>query len=390
MKNLVILGSTGSIGRSCLDVVRANPGRYRISALGAGSNHELLLAQAREFKPEIVALSDAEAASKLRKSLSTEVLEGAEGMKEIASLPDADFVLSAIVGFAGLEPTLAAVRAGKTIGLANKEALVVAGELVNREAAIHDAKILPVDSEHSAIFQCLHGHDMEEVRKVTITASGGPFFGRKKEDLKKVTINDALNHPSWSMGRKITIDSATLMNKGFEVIEAHHLFGLRLEKIGVLVHPQSIVHCLVEFRDGSVVSHMSVPDMKAPIAFALSYPDRLENVIKPLELQKIGTLTFHEPDIDAFPCLSYAYSAMREGGTMPAVLNAANEAAVEAFLSGSIGFAEIPVIIEETMNSIAKKEIRGLEDIIAADSDAKDRAGALVEKLRITTGAVRR
>lgn len=383
MKRITILGSTGSIGRSALDVVSAHSDRFKIVGLTARGSIDVLLKQIRQYRPEIVAVYEPEAARQLRRHTKVPVLEGEDGVSAVAAYENADFVLSAIVGFAGLMPTLSAVRAGKTIGLANKESLVVAGELIMAEAKLQGVRILPVDSEHSAVFQCIEGRDY--VRKIVLTASGGPFLGKTKKELQGVSTTQALRHPRWSMGRKITIDSATLMNKGFEVIEAYHLFRLAPEQIKVLIHPESIVHCIVEFLDGSCVAHMSEPDMRAPIAYALSYPERLVNIIHPLELAEVRTLTFAYPDNEAFPCLSYAYEALKEGGTMPAVLNAANETAIEAFLAGRIGFTDIPVIIKKTMESYGSScpQARSLSiDIIKeADRWARKKSAAIIRSL---------
>ncbi|MFC1549409.1 1-deoxy-D-xylulose-5-phosphate reductoisomerase [Nitrospirota bacterium] len=383
MKNIVILGSTGSIGKSTLDVVAANREAFRVKALAAGSNHSLLLEQINEFSPEVVAVYSPEAAEIVRANSEVEVLEGSEGVTAVAALEGVDFVLSAIVGAAGLLPTLSAVKKGRTIGLANKETLVVAGDLVMDEARKSGSLILPVDSEHSAVFQCLEGRPHESVRRVILTASGGPFCGRKPGELRDIRPEDALKHPSWSMGRKITIDSATLMNKGLEVIEAHYLFGKTPSEIGVVVHPQSIVHSMVEFVDRSVIAQLSVPDMKGAIAYAMSYPGRLEDVMEPLDLATIGQLTFNEPDMECFPCLAYAYDALRDGGTMPAVLNAANEVSVDGFLEGKIGFMDIPRIIKKTMddhgsNGNDSSAARSLDSVIEAHEWAVEHASALV------------
>ena len=383
LKRITILGSTGSIGKSALDVVSANRERFRIVGLTAKGSVDVLLGQIKEFEPEVVAVYEREAAKELRKRTRVPVLEGEEGVAQVAAHERADFVLSAIVGFAGLIPTLAAVRAGKTIGLANKESLVVAGELVMREAERLKVRILPVDSEHSAVFQCMEGKDF--IKRIILTASGGPFLGKTKKELSAVKPEDALRHPNWSMGKKITIDSATLMNKGFEVIEAHHLFRLDAGRIDVLVHPESIVHSIVEFVDGSSVAHLSAPDMKAPIAYALSYPERLAGVIPPLDLTKVGSLTFKSPNNDIFPCLSYAYEALKAGGTMPAVLNASNEAAVEAFLSEKIGFTDIPAIIKATLDSYndsyGRAKISDIEAVKEADKWARRRAAEAISRI---------
>ncbi len=379
MKNVVILGSTGSIGKSALDVISRNPDRFRVVGLTAHRNVELLARQIAEFRPEVVAVSDSIPPEMLLAKPETKVLRGEEGVREVAAWKGADFVLSAIVGSAGLLPTLDAVEAGTTVGLANKETLVAAGDLVMKAAEKSGARILPVDSEHSAVFQCLEGQDRKVLRRIFLTASGGPFVGKSRDELRSVTPEEALNHPSWSMGRKITVDSATLMNKGLEVIEAHHLFGMKPEGIEVLVHPQSIVHSMVEFADGSCIAQLSVPDMRGAIAYALSYPERLEGVIERLELPALGKLTFERPDVERFPCLTYAYEALATGGTMPAVLNAANEVAVEGFLSRRIGFSDIPVIIKNTMNEHRREDLDGIEVVLKADSWARRRSEALLE-----------
>lgn len=368
MKRVVVLGSTGSVGKSALAVIARHPESFRVVGLTAGTNHELLLNQLKAFNPECVALSDPASAAELRKQTGVPVYEGQEGLCRVAAHEGADFVLSAIVGFAGLAPTLCAVRAGKTVGLANKEALVTGGDVVMAEAEKSGATILPVDSEHSAVFQCIHGEDGKAVKKIILTASGGPFFGKSKEQLGAVTPEDALRHPNWSMGKKITIDSATMMNKGLEVIEAYHLFGVGPDDIEVLIHPESIVHSMVEFRDGTVAAQMSVPDMKAPIAYALSYPVRLDNIVPKLDLAGMGRLTFAAPDTDAFPSLLYAYDALRAGGTAPAVLNAANEVAVQAFIAGRIGFNGIPETIRKTMDGYVKCPADTIEAVCEADS----------------------
>jgi len=304
MKNIAILGSTGSIGRSTLDVIAQNRERFRVVALAAGSNIDLFEQQIKTFSPSLVAVADKDAASALRKRVKgVEILSGDEGINRIAAHDEADFVISAIVGSAGLIPTITAIKAGKTVGIANKEALVMAGEIVMREAKKNRVKILPVDSEHSAVAQCIEGHNHSEIRRIILTASGGPFVNKTKKDLQHVKAKDALKHPNWNMGRKITIDSATLMNKGLEVIEACWLFDMPSEKIDVLVHPQSIIHSLVEFKDRSCMAQMSMPDMRGPISYALSYPERLSEPIPGLELEKVGALTFTKPDHDMFPCL---------------------------------------------------------------------------------------
>jgi 1-deoxy-D-xylulose-5-phosphate reductoisomerase len=383
MKRITILGSTGSIGRSTLDVIEQNSEEFRVVALTAGRNIDLFERQIRSFKPEIAAVADKKTAAALRRRIrSVEILAGEEGISAVASYGDSDFVVSSIVGSAGLLPTLAAIRAGKSVGLANKETLVVAGELVMHEARRNGVRIIPVDSEHCAVFQCLAGYRKSEIRRIILTASGGPFFNRRREELGNIRAKDALKHPNWSMGRKITIDSATLMNKGFEVIEACWLFGIPPEKVDVLIHPQSIVHSMVEFRDRTCLAQMSVPDMRGPIAYALSYPRRLDDPIGGLELDRIGSLTFRKPDTRKFPCLSYAYEAIRSGGTVPAVLNAANEVAVKAFLDDRIRFNDIPVIIRKTIDGHTAKKNAALEDVLTVDGWARRAAASHIRRLK--------
>jgi 1-deoxy-D-xylulose-5-phosphate reductoisomerase len=332
-----------------------------------------------------VAVADPESCSSLKKELSgcsitLDVLCGIEGVCTVAAMSDADTVISAIVGSAGLLPTLAAVKEGKIVALANKETLVMAGDIVNAEVKKSGARLLPVDSEHSALFQCMNGCRKDSVRRLILTASGGPFFGRKAEELADIAASDALRHPNWQMGRKISIDSATLMNKGLEVIEARALFDIPLDKIDVLVHPQSVVHSIVEFTDGSCLAQLSKPDMKGPIAYALSYPERLNEVMEPLAWEKLSALTFHQPDTAAFPCLLLAYAAAEKGGTMLAVLNAANEVAVHAFLDGLIGFTDIPAIINKVMNSHEVKEARQIDIVLEADRWARIKAAEVLKK----------
>jgi 1-deoxy-D-xylulose-5-phosphate reductoisomerase len=383
MKRITILGSTGSIGRNTLEVIKQNSEEFSAVALTAGRNIDLFERQIKSFRPEIVAVADKKTAAQLRRRVkAVEILAGEEGISAVASYKDSDFVVSAIVGSAGLVPTLAAIRAGRSVGLANKETLVVAGEIVMREARRSGVKIIPVDSEHCAVFQCLAGYRKSEIRRIILTASGGPFFNRRKEELVNIGAGDALKHPNWSMGRKITIDSATLMNKGFEVIEACWLFGVSPEKVDVLIHPQSIVHSMVEFRDRGCLAQMSVPDMRGPIAYALSYPRRLNDPIRGLELDRIESLTFRKPDTRNFPCLSYAYEAIRSGGTMPTVLNAANEVAVKAFLEDRIRFNDIPVVIRETIDGHIIKKISALEDILEADGWARRAAASHIRRLK--------
>jgi len=353
-----------------------------VVALAAGNNVELLEQQVRKFRPSIVSVVSERSAGDLKKrcsDLGVRILFGVEGMIQVAAADEADITVSAIVGTAGLVPTLAAIRAGKDIALANKEVLVTAGELVMAECRAKGMRILPVDSEHSAIFQCLLAGANTDIRKLVLTASGGPFRSHSKKDLGKVTLAQALKHPNWSMGRKITIDSATLMNKGLEVIEARWLFDIAPEKIKVLVHPQSIVHSMVEYHDGAVVAQLGMPDMRGPIAYALSYPERLSGVSPSLDLAKVGTLTFEEPDMDRFPCLAYAFDALNEGGSMPAVLSAANEVAVKYFLEEKIGYADIARVIRSTMDAHTPSNIRAVEDALRADLWARREAMKIIE-----------
>ena len=384
MKNIAILGSTGSIGRSTLEVIAQNREHFRVVALAAGSNIDLLEQQIETFSPDIAAVADRDAAYALIKRINgTEILSGDEGINSVAAYAGADFVISAIVGSAGLLPTITAIKAGKTVGIANKEALVMAGEIVMREAKKNRSKIMPVDSEHSAISQCIEGHNCADIRRIILTASGGPFVNSTKNDLKNMKAKDALKHPNWNMGRKISIDSATLMNKGLEVIEACWLFDMPPEKVDVLIHPQSIVHSMVEFRDRSYMAQMSMPDMRGPISYALSYPERTADPIPGLELENIGPLTFRKPDHDMFPCLLYAYEAIRVGGTLPAVLNAANEIAVYAFLDNRIGFNDIPAVIRKIVEGHTVNQAPHLDDVLEADRWARGKAEHYVKELRV-------
>ena len=373
MRGLTILGSTGSIGTQALEVVDAHPDRLRVVAITAFSNVELLEEQARKYKPTLVGVVSEDAAAELRNRLAgtgVEVAAGPECLVEAAAYPLADVVLNGVVGSAGLPPTLAALGAGKRLALANKESMVAGGELV-LEALKTGGELIPVDSEHGAIFHCLRGEDMGDVAAIILTASGGPFYGRSREELAGMTVEDALAHPTWSMGRKITVDSATLMNKGLEVIEAHFLFGLPYDAIRVVAHPQSVVHSLVEFHDGSLSAQLSLPDMRLPIALALSYPERWGPPLKKTDLAVLGSLSFGEIDRDAFRCLDLAYQAGREGGTATAVLNAANEVAVEAFLAGRIGFMDIEDIIGKTLERYDPAGVRSLEDVLRAEEWAR-------------------
>lgn len=373
-KNIIVLGSTGSIGRQTLDVARNCPG-IMVRGLAAHTSVALLEEQAREFLPEVVAVADENAAMRLREKLSdtpVRVLAGTEGVLEAATLPEADMTVNAMVGHTGLLPTMAAIRAGKDIALANKETLVMAGQLVTKAAEENHVVLYPVDSEHSAIFQCLEGNRENPLQKIYLTASGGPFKDMSLRELEKVTVQDALAHPNWSMGPKITVDSASMMNKGLEVIEAKWLFGVGLDKIEVLIHPQSIVHSMVEYADGAVIAQLGMPDMRVPIQYALTYPMRVANPYPRLDLVKAGQLTFEAPDMTKLPCLTLAYEAMQAGGAMPAVLNAANEVAVAAFLNGRIGFTQIPVLIEKAMESYAVKSDCTMDDILEADRWGRD------------------
>ena len=384
MKTLVILGSTGSIGTNTLNIVDRFPEEFHVAGLTASSNDEKLEEQIRQFKPRVVALSDASAAARLRQrcaNLPVEVLTGEEGLIQVASAPDAELVISAIVGGAGLVPTLAAIRSGKQIALANKEPMVMAGKLMQDEAHRHGVRIFPVDSEHSAIFQSLEGHRKEDVRRLILTASGGALWTLGREELQDVTPERALQHPNWKMGAKITIDSATLMNKGLEVVEARWLFDIPESQIEVMIHRESIIHSLVEYQDRSMIAQLGLPDMRTPISYAMQYPGRLPLDLPSLDLTEIAKLTFCKPDHDRFPCLSLGYESLRIGGTMPATMNAANEVAVEAFLNGGIRFTDIAGIIRSTMDVHTMKEIETLEDALEADRWAREKAESLVVTL---------
>ena len=384
MKNIVILGSTGSIGTNTLDIVDRFPQDFRVVGLTAGTNDEKLLAQIRRYKPAYVALANESAAARLRlqcADLPVEILSGNEGVAQVAQASQAELVVSAIVGGAGLIPTLAAIRAGKHIALANKEPMVMAGALMQAEAHKHHVRIFPVDSEHSAIFQSLEGHRREDVKRVILTASGGPLWNFTPEQLQDVSPERAHQHPNWKMGSKITIDSATLMNKGLEVVEARWLFDIPDAQIEVLIHRESIIHSLVEYRDRSVIGQLGLPDMRTPISYALRYPERIPLELPSLDLTEIGTLTFFKPDHERFPCLRLAYDALQVGGTMPATMNAANEVAVEAFLQNGIRFLDIPDIIRSTMEAYAPRPIDGLEDALEADRWARAKAESLVHAL---------
>ncbi|MGK2943963.1 MAG: 1-deoxy-D-xylulose-5-phosphate reductoisomerase [Desulfuromonadales bacterium] len=385
MKRLAILGSTGSIGVSTLEIVAEYPNHFRVVALTAGRNLALLEEQIVRFCPEVVAVPDQENAHRLKERIGAvgpRVLCGTEGLIECAAGSPADMVVSAIVGAAGLEPTLAAIEAGRDVALANKETLVIAGELVMAAVARSGCRLFPVDSEHSAIFQSLEGHRKSDVRRLILTASGGPFRNWSLDDLQDVTPQDALAHPNWTMGRKITIDSATMMNKGLEVIEAHWLFDVPVDDIAVHIHPESIVHSMVEYVDGALIAQLGIPDMKTPIAYALTYPERLTLNLPALDLCRLSQLNFAVPNSQCFPCLGLAYDAIRRGGTTPAVLNAANELAVEAFLQGKIAFLDIPRIIGKVVAMHINTEASSLEQILAADMWARQTALSVIHEIQ--------
>ena len=375
MKRITILGSTGSIGTQTLDVVRKNKDKFQVVAISANSSIDLLLEQIMEFSPKYVAVYNKESALKLKEmipeNINIEVLSGLDGLVKICQLEEVNVVLTAVVGMIGLVPTMAAIKAKKTIALANKETLVTAGELVMSEAKKNNVEILPVDSEHSAIFQCLNGERKQDIEKIILTASGGPFRGKKREELVNVTKNEALKHPNWDMGRKISIDSSTLMNKGLEVIEAKWLFDVDVEDIEVVVHPQSIIHSMVSFRDSSVISQMGCPDMRLPIEYALTYPERLKTDFERLDLAKVATLTFEKPDMETFPCLALAFKVLKLGGTYPAALNSANEFLVNEFLNDKIGFYDIPYYIEKTLDCHKNRVNPTLEDILEVDKETR-------------------
>jgi len=384
MKNITILGSTGSIGTNALKVIQANPDKYRCIGLAAGKNIELLIKQINAFHPKVVCVLDEKLASELNNQLkdrfNPKVFYGTEGFIHLATLDEVDTVISAMTGAAGLLPTYEAVKTGKDIALANKEAIVMAGSLIMAEAEEQGISILPVDSEHSAILQSLQGHPREDIRRVILTASGGPFKDLSIDELGSVTPAQALNHPNWDMGKKVTIDSATLMNKGLEAIEAKWFFNLDMDQISILIHPQSVVHSMVEYKDGSIIAQLGIPDMIIPISYTLSYPRHEENNLPPLELDQMGTLTFEKPDLEKFRCLGLALKAAEIGGSMTTVLNGANEIAVEAFLGGKIGFLDIPGLIEKTMEAHQKQAIDNLETVLASDRWARDKAKEVLNK----------
>ncbi len=384
MKRIIILGSTGSIGTSTLDIVSKFPNEFQVVGLTAATKDVQLEEQIRRFKPAKVALADPAAASRLQsrcKGLPIEILSGPEGVAEVARMPEGELVISAIVGGAGLVPTLAAIRTGKHVALANKEPMVMAGQLMQEEARKHGVRIFPVDSEHSAIFQSMEGHRREDIRRLILTASGGPLWNMPREQMRDVKPEQALQHPNWKMGAKITIDSATMMNKGLEVVEARWLFDMPASQIEVLVHRESVIHSMVEYRDGSVIAQLGLPDMRTPISYAMKYPARVPLELPPLDLAGIGKLTFFSPDHNRFPCLQLGYDALKIGGTMPAVLNAANEIAVAAYLQEGIGFLDIAEIIRSTMDAHTLRQVRTLNDALEADRWAREKAGARVHAL---------
>jgi len=369
-KKVFILGSTGSIGVSTLDVIRLHKETFEVVGLTANKNVELLLKQVEEFNPKYVILRDRNLVNKLENNLRKEtiLLSGKEGLLTGTREAEYDILLSALVGFAGLQPTIEGIKRGKRIALANKETLVVAGEIITQLAKEFNSEIVPVDSEHSAIFQCFVGEDEKEAEKIILTASGGPFFKKSKEELKNVTVAEALNHPNWDMGSKVTIDSATMMNKGLEMIEARWLFDMPPAKIDVTIHPQSIIHSMVQFVDGSIKAQLSSPDMRLPIQYALTYPERLPNSFTSTKLTEIEEFSFFKPDLEKFECLQLAFDVMEMGGTAPCILNAANEIAVERFLKNEISFSAIPELIKEALNNIEVKPIENIETIIECDS----------------------
>ncbi|WP_069658609.1 1-deoxy-D-xylulose-5-phosphate reductoisomerase [Arcticibacter eurypsychrophilus] len=381
MKHIAILGSTGSIGTQALEVIRDHPELFKVSVLSAGNNAGLLIEQALEFHPAQVVIGDEQKYEEVKQALAgtgIQVLAGEEALIESVKLPVIDVVLTAVVGFCGLRPTIAAIEAGKHIALANKETLVVAGELINALAKKNKVSILPVDSEHSAIFQCLQGEAANQVEKIYLTASGGPFRGKKSDFLASVTKKEALKHPNWTMGAKITIDSATLMNKGLEVIEAKWLFDLEPTQIDVIIHPQSVIHSIAQFQDGSMKAQMGLPDMKLPIQYALGYPDRILNSFPRFDFIKYAQLTFEQPDLSTFRSLGFAFEAMERGGNVPCIMNAANEVVVRAFLNDELGFLEMSEVIERCMNEVSYIRDPNLVDFMETDEETRKIAMHLV------------
>ena len=382
VKKLAILGSTGSIGKSALDLVDLYPERFQIVTLAAQKNVELLHQQCLKYRPEIVALYDREAAQDLQRRLpEMKVLAGIEGVIEAATHSHVDVVLAGIAGAAGLIPTYQALLKKKDVALANKEILVMAGELIMPIVKRTQVNLLPVDSEHCALHQCLRGSEKREVHRLVLTASGGPFLHKNKQQLEQVTVEEALNHPTWSMGPKITVDSATLMNKGLEVIEAHHLFGVQPDRISIVIHPQSIIHSMVEFIDGTVLAQMSITDMRAAILYALAYPDRWNSNLPRLDLHSLAALKFHAPDTDTFPCIRLAYQALEDGQTYPTALNASNEVAVRCFLDQSLPFSSIPEVIDEVLNRHVPRAVEDLETVLEADREARQMAQETIDSV---------
>lgn len=383
MKNISILGSTGSIGKQTLEVVSQNPDKFKVIALSTHKNIELLISQIKQFKPKFIGVVDLEAAQKIRDIIPEKIslVVGLQGLVELSSLKENDVVVNALVGSIGLDATIAALESGKVLALANKESLVVGGEIVIKVARAKNAQIIPIDSEHNAIFQCLIGERKEDISRLIITGSGGPFRGKKNNELKRVTVEEALAHPRWRMGKKISIDSATLMNKGLEVIEAHFLFGIDYDKIEVLIHPQSIIHSMVEFKDGSIKAHLGQTDMRIPIQYALSYPERLPSSLPPLDFIEIANLTFEKPDLETFPCLKYALQAGKEGKTYPAVLNASNEEAVAALLNNQINFTDISKIVEKILNAHTPLEVENIVTLKEAENWARNKAKEIIKTI---------
>lgn len=384
MKRIAILGSTGSIGQSTFKIVEAYPDRFQVVTLAAGRNLDVAFEQAKRWRPRVLSVAREQDAGTLKARLKAagitgvEVVQGTAGTVQVATHPEVDFVVSAIVGVAGLQATYEAVRAGKTVGLANKECLVAAGELITAEARKQGKPLLPIDSEHNAIHQCLRGGRAEEVERIWLTASGGPFLHTPREQFASITVEQALNHPTWKMGQRITIDSATLMNKGFEVIEACRLFNLPAAKVKVIVHPQSTIHSMVEFIDGSLLAQISVTDMRLPILYALTYPERVSSDLR-FPVSDLRHLDFFPPDMEKFPCLRLAYEAAESGGAQTIALNAADEIAVAAFLEGAIGFADIPVLIEETMSATKQRPLESMQQVLAVDEEARNTARAKIK-----------
>lgn len=382
MKRVTILGSTGSIGRQTVEIIKRHPKRFKAFGLSARKNIDLLEEQIIELRPQIVAVLDEAAATELRKRVGGKirVLVGIEGLKELASLFESDLVVNAIVGSAGLDPTIAAIEAGKELALANKESIVVGGEIVSALIRKKKARVIPVDSEHNAIFQCLQGEGPDDVVRIILTGSGGPFRGKGLEELRDVTVEEALAHPRWRMGKKISIDSATLMNKGLEVIETHFLFGIDYDRIEVVIHPQSIIHSMVEFRDGSIKAHLGWTDMRIPIQYALSFPERLSSPLIGLDFSELGQFTFEKPDLVNFPCFELALQVARDGRTYPAVLNAANEEAVAAFLERRVSFTAIPQIISRTLAAHSPQNANDLSVLKEVEKWARNKAKELIKK----------